>query len=37
LLARMLASSLLGGDAVPEALEPSRFLFRWSKRKGQSE
>ncbi|MBD3800046.1 MAG: FAD-dependent oxidoreductase [Campylobacterales bacterium] len=35
LLARTLAESLLEGKAVPEALDPTRFLHRWAKRVGK--
>ena len=32
LLARYLAASFLEGKAVPKALDPTRFLYRWAKR-----
>lgn len=34
LLARYLARHLLDGTAIPEGLDPTRFLYRWAKRKG---
>ena len=33
LLGRMLASSFLEGKAPPAALDPTRFLYRWAKRR----
>jgi len=36
LLAQRLASYLLHGDALPGALDPTRFLYRWAKQKGAS-
>ncbi|UFS61373.1 FAD-dependent oxidoreductase [Sulfurimonas sp. HSL-3221] len=35
LLARTLAESLLEGKPLPEALDPTRFLYRWAKRAGK--
>ncbi|WP_345984356.1 FAD-dependent oxidoreductase [Sulfurimonas sp. HSL-1656] len=35
LLARSLAESLLEGKPLPEALDPTRFLYRWAKRAGK--
>ena len=34
LLARRLAAYLLEGEALPDALDPTRFLYRWAKREG---
>lgn len=36
LLSSILASELLGGAALPGALDPARFLYRWAKRKGNA-
>ncbi|WP_345971747.1 NAD(P)/FAD-dependent oxidoreductase [Sulfurimonas diazotrophicus] len=35
LLARTLAQALLEGKPLPEALDPTRFLYRWAKRAGK--
>ena len=32
LLSQMLAAHLLEGQAIPQALDPTRFLYRWAKR-----
>jgi len=34
LLARRLAAYLLEGEPLPDALDPTRFLYRWAKRGG---
>ena len=33
LLGRMMASYLIEGEALPAALDPTRFLYRWAKRR----
>ncbi|MHC3994557.1 NAD(P)/FAD-dependent oxidoreductase [Thiomicrolovo sp. ZZH C-3] len=35
LLAKTLADALLEGRQIPEALDPTRFLYRWAKRAGK--